>query len=185
MARGTQFRKVLPVFQTAIAVSFGGWGLWLRNSILSRPFWGSTGWNSTAVFHVWPWPFKFAAILNMPAFLCGSLFSWPINYLRPGLPEWVSILPSLLLVLVLWYMVGSWVDRTQFDAAKMRIPRYVAWGVLLLMTLVSVIGALVPLRSLGLYTGFIPFGVAVWLILGTAMAAFGRYQKKLLNVARS
>jgi hypothetical protein len=47
-----------------------------------------------------------------------------------------------------------------------------------------VIGTLIPLRSLGLYTGFIPFGVAVWLILGTAMAAFGRYQKKLLNVAR-
>jgi hypothetical protein len=180
MARGTQFRKVLPVLQTAIAVSFGGWGLWLRHSILSQPFWGSTGWNSTARFHVWPWPFKFAAILNMPAFLCGLLYSWPVDDLHPGLPVWVLLLPSLILVLVLWHMVGSWVDRRQFDAAKIRIPRYVAWGVLLLLTLVSVIGALVSL-----YIGFIPFGVAVWLILGTAMAAFGRYQKKPLNVAHN
>jgi hypothetical protein len=63
----------------------------------------------------------------MPAFLCGSLFSWPINYLRPRLPEWLSTLPSLLFVIVLWFLVGSWVDRRQLDAAKMRIPRYVAW----------------------------------------------------------
>jgi hypothetical protein len=175
---------VLPVLQAALAISFGGWGLWLRNTILSQPFWGSTGWNSTAVFHVWPWQLKFAAILNMPAFLCGSVLFWPINYLRPGLPEWISFLPSLLLVPVLWYVVGSWVDRRQFDAAKMRIPGYVAWVLLLILTLVSVTGGLAPLRSLGLYTGFIPFGVEVWAILGTAMAAFGRSRKKRLHAAR-
>ena len=177
MARDTQFRRVLPVLHTAIAISFGGWGLWLRNFILSQPFWGSTGWNTTAVFHVWPWPLKFAAILNMPAFLCGLVLSWPLNYLRPGLPEWVSILPSLLLVPVLWYVVGSWVDRRLFDKAELRLPEFVAWVLLLLLTLVSVTGALVPLRSLDLYTGFIPFGGAVWAILGTAMAAFGRSRK--------
>ena len=107
MVRETQFRRVLPALQTAIAVSLGGWGLWLRSSILSRPFLGSTGWNSTAVFHVWPWPFKFAAILNMPAFLAGGLLSWPLDYFRPGLPEWVSALPVLLLIPLLWYWVGS------------------------------------------------------------------------------
>jgi hypothetical protein len=108
MVGGTQFRKVLPALQTTIAISFGGWGLWLRNSILSRPFWSSTGWNSTAAFHVWPWPFKFAAILNMPAFLAGGLLSWPLDYLWPGLPEWVSALPVLLVIPLLWYWVGSW-----------------------------------------------------------------------------
>lgn len=40
MVQGSQFRKVLPVLQTALAVFFGGWGLWLRNSVLSRPFLG-------------------------------------------------------------------------------------------------------------------------------------------------
>jgi len=58
MVQGTQFRKVLPVLQTALAVFFVGWGLWLRNSVLSRPFLGSsTGWSSTLRFHFWPWPF--------------------------------------------------------------------------------------------------------------------------------
>src|SRR5690348_12009333 len=155
MAREIHFRRVLPALHTAIAISFGGWGLWLRNSILSRPFWGSNGWNTTAVFHVWPWPLKFAAILNMPAFLGGLVLCWPLSYLRPGLPEWISSLPSLLLVPVLWYAVGSWADKRQFDKAKMRLPGYVGWVLLLLLTLVSVTGALVPLESVGSYTGFL------------------------------
>jgi hypothetical protein len=71
VTRQTQFRRVLPALQTAVAVSFGGWGLWLRNSALSQPFFNSTLWNSTAAYHVWPWPFRFAAILNVPAFVIG------------------------------------------------------------------------------------------------------------------
>ena len=40
MVGRTKFRKVLPASQTALAVLFGGWGLWIRNSILSQPlFW--------------------------------------------------------------------------------------------------------------------------------------------------
>jgi hypothetical protein len=72
MTQRIQFRKVLPIFQTALAAILGGWGLWLRNSILNLSFFGDdTLWNSTARFHVWPWPFKFAVVLNMPAFLAG------------------------------------------------------------------------------------------------------------------
>ncbi len=39
------FRKVLPLLQTVIAIAFGGWGLWLRdaikasNEIMSRVVW--------------------------------------------------------------------------------------------------------------------------------------------------
>jgi hypothetical protein len=63
MAQRTQFRKVLAVSQTVLATICGGLGLWLRNSVLSRPLWGnSTGWESTLRFHYWP--FKFAAILT-------------------------------------------------------------------------------------------------------------------------
>jgi len=96
MIQGRQFRRILPIAQTAVAMFFGGWGLCARNSILSRPFWGnSTGWDSTARFHVWPWPFKFAAVLNKPAFLTGALLSWLFDALRPGLPESISYLPVL------------------------------------------------------------------------------------------
>src|ERR1019366_6599273 len=88
MAQINQFRKILPFTQIGLAILFGGWGLWIRNAILSRPFvLGMNGWKSTARFHVWPWPFKFAVVLNLPAFLAGALVSWPLDALRPGLPE--------------------------------------------------------------------------------------------------
>ena len=73
MALGIQFRKLLPITQTVLAAFFGGWGLWLRNEYLSHysPF----GWNSTERFHVWPWPYKFAVVSNMPALFAGGLIS--------------------------------------------------------------------------------------------------------------
>jgi len=74
-----------------------------RGEVLSHAW---LGWNSTAQFHVWSWPFKFAAILNMPAFLAGLLLSLPLEALWPELPESVSYLPVLLFVPVLWYLVG-------------------------------------------------------------------------------
>src|SRR6267143_1475879 len=88
MVAGNQFRRILPLSQTVLALFFGSWGLWIRNSILSQPFFGnSTLWNSTARFHVWPWPYEFAVVLNMPAFLIGILLSWPLDAIRPGLSE--------------------------------------------------------------------------------------------------
>jgi hypothetical protein len=175
MVRHTQFRKVLPLLHTPIAIAFGGWGLWIRNSILSRPFWGgSTGWQTTEAFHVWPWPFKFAAILNMPAFFIGSLLSLPLEYLHVR-PWWVSVLPVILLVPALWYLVGAWLDERQLRIAKMRIPRYVPWVSIFLHAAVSLVGALISLRFLGLYTGFIPYGIVVWAGLGTAIAVFKRW----------
>jgi len=38
MVAGNQFRRILPLSQTALALFFGGWGLWIRDSILSQPF---------------------------------------------------------------------------------------------------------------------------------------------------
>jgi hypothetical protein len=74
MARELQFRVILPVAECGFAGLFGGIGLWQRFAILSRPlFEGQTLWNSTARFHVWPWPYKFAVVSNMPAFFAGSM----------------------------------------------------------------------------------------------------------------
>jgi len=102
-----QFRKVLPALQSVIAISFGGWGLWIRNSILSRTFLEeSTGWDSTLRFHFWPWPLKFAAMLNLPAFVAGAVLSLPLGYFRTPFSEWVWTLPTLLCVSLLWYWVG-------------------------------------------------------------------------------
>ena len=59
-----RFRWILPTCQVPLAALFGGWGLWLRNQILSHDYLFGSGWNSTARFHVWPWPYKFAVVTN-------------------------------------------------------------------------------------------------------------------------
>ena len=175
MPRKLQFRRVLPLVQTAIAVSFGGWGLWLRDSALNRPFFDSTLWNSSARFHVWPWPYKFAVIQNIPAFLLGLLPSLAIDALKPGLPEWVQELPLLLLVPALWYLVGAWLDRTQvLRHEEGRESAYWPWILLCFVTTISLLGALGSGRLFGSYTSFIPFGVAFWIVLGIAMVVLGR-----------
>ena len=117
MVQEAHFRKLLPIAHTFVAAVFGGWGLLLRDSMIRN----SLGWNSTLRFHVWPWPFKFAAILNMPALIVGGLVSWPLDSLRPGLPESVAVLPTLLFVPLLWYWVGSW----ETELARPRITKTV------------------------------------------------------------
>src|SRR5215468_4420087 len=67
------FRQLLPVVLTPTSAVFGGIGLLQRSAILSKPVWGGTLWHTTARFHIWPWPYKFAAMLNLPAFLAGLL----------------------------------------------------------------------------------------------------------------
>lgn len=177
MDQRTQFRTILPISQTALAIIFGGWGLWLRNSILSRRFLGdSTLWDSTARFHVWPWPFKFAAVLNMPAFLAGALLSWPLDALRPGLPEWVSVLPVLPFVALLWYWIGLRLDQER-RAGKSRNTVKRQWIVLLLFTAICAAASSIPER-IGGHTSYLLLGIAVWTIAAMAVKACALFRKR-------
>lgn len=182
MVQGHQFRKVLPVSQTVLAVFFGGWGLWLRNSVLSRPFFGSsTGWDSTLRFHYWPWPLKFAAILNMPAFLASGLLSWPLDYLRPGLPEWVSALPVLLFITLLWYWVGSWADKNVISENDRKSERR-RWILFLLFILVCAAASSIS-GYVGGYTSYVVFGIAIWLIVAIGVKASIALRKRKSKAA--
>lgn len=174
MPQRMQFRRMLPILQTALAMLFGGWGLWARNEILSHSW---MGWSSTARFHVWPWPFKFAAVLNMPAFLAGSLLSWPIGNRWPGLPEFAQLSLSLLFVALLWYWIGSWLDRRQgvTDRAGDALKR--PWMLLIVFGLVCAVGASLPPSSFAGYTTYLPYGVVVWMIVGLGMAALAIKRK--------
>ena len=155
MARELRFRIVLPVAEFGVAALFGGIGLWQRSVILGRSFFeGQTFWDSTARFHVWPWPYKFAAVSNLPALFAGLLLSIPISAVKPTLPEGLQLAPTLLFVLSLWYWVGSWLDR-RWNVAD-RSP----WIALLIFTLVSLAGAFLPLG----YVGYLPYGLIVWLL---------------------
>jgi len=155
MAGQHQFRALLPVAQCGLAALFGGWGLWERSTILSRPmFAGQTWWDSTARFHVWPWPYKFAAIENLPALLGGLILTWPIKAIKPDLPEAVQAVPSLLLVVVLWYWVGSRLDR------RCLVGEGTPWIFLIVFTALCLTGAFLPIG----YTGYLPYAALVWLV---------------------
>jgi hypothetical protein len=167
MGSGHHFRRLLPVVQTVLAPLFGGLGLWQRNEILSYSFFG---WNSTAAFHVWPWPYKFAVVSNMPAFLAGSLVWWPIGVVWPAASEAVANARLLVLVPILWYRVGSRLDRRWGMTDK------TPWIALATFTFVCLVGALIRIG----YVGYIPYGIVVWL---TTAFALWRIAKPALNHA--
>jgi hypothetical protein len=74
MAPSARFRYTVPVVQCCLAGMLGVFGLRERAAILSRPFLkGVTVGETTASFHIWRWPFKFAVTMNVPGFVCGGL----------------------------------------------------------------------------------------------------------------
>lgn len=181
MSQPPQFRRALPVLQTSIAILFGGWGLWIRNSVLSRPFWGSDGWHSTARFHVWPWPFKFAAILNLPALLAGALLSWPLDYLRAGLPEWVANIPALVLIPLFWYWLGSWADG---QAVTGNNGSSSPWQWILLLLFIFVCAAASSMSSyVGGYASYLEFGIAIWVLVAVGLTVLTVSRKHKSRIA--
>jgi hypothetical protein len=170
MKRGIRFRMLLPVAETVLAGLFGGIGLWQRNQILCGPaFFGGTLWETTASFHVWPWPFKFALISSMPAFLAGSLLLMATHGLwarllsstRPVLPEALELTLSLLFVPMLWYWVGRRVDRRWGSAGADRVlaGTKTPWVLLSVFTAVCLTGAFLPLG----HVGYVSYGAVVWI----------------------
>ena len=163
-----QFRKLLPLLQTPIAIAFGGWGLWIRHSILSRPFLGDpTGWDSTLRFHVWPWPLKFVAILNLPALLAGVVLSLPLGYFRTRFSEWAWTLPTLLCVSLLWYWVGRRVNGHLRAEEHTREKRKV-WFLLLLFIVACAAAALTD-ELASVHGIWVLFGIGIWLLAGLAI----------------
>jgi hypothetical protein len=163
MARERQFRVLLPIAQCGMAAIFGGIGLCQRSAILNRPFFGQTGWQSTAVFHVWPWPYKFAVISSAPAFITSAVLLWPIGVTWPRLPEYIQHSPSLLFVLLLWYWVGKRLDQ------RWSITNRIPWIALFAFTSLCLLGALLPIG----YVGYLPYGVMLWATAGVVIARFG------------
>jgi len=171
--RHSQFRKVLPFLQTVIAISFGGWGFWIRNSILSRTYLGgSTVWDSTLRFHVWPWPLKFAAILNLPALLAGAVVSLPLGYFRTRFSGWAWTIPTVICVSLLWYWLGRRVDKSGTSRSireasfELRV-----WVVLLLFMLICATAA-------SSHTIWVLFGIGIWLLVGMAIWILGSRKAK-------
>jgi hypothetical protein len=180
MIHRNQFRTILPILYAVQALFLGGQGLQIRNSILSqRLFENSTLWNSTARFHVWPWPFKFAVVQNMPAVLIGSLFAWPVDTFRPGLPEWISMLPALLSVPLLWYSIGFWLDQRR-NAENNANSANRQWILLAVFTSICAAASSIP-ESVGGYVSYLPMGILVWITFGIAALANSRKPKSRIT----
>jgi hypothetical protein len=170
-----QFRVVLPIVQTILAVSLGAWGLWQRSQLLDKFIFGSSlGWDSTARFHVWPWSFKFAVISNIPAYILGTLFSWPLSDLWPGISEMAEYAPCAVLVPVLWYWVGSRLDqaRTKVGEAGDSLRRQTT--VLLIFVALCVTGASIPIG----YVGYISYGMMLWVVMAVTVLARSKNPSK-------
>lgn len=150
------FRVLLPIAQTVLAAVFGGIGLWQRATILSKPLWGNqTLWDSTARFHVWPWPYKFAAVANLPALLVGGVLIWPLDDLMRPLPEWVQASPLLIPTAVLWYLVGRRLEKRIPPGGHSRTHALFTSSTFICL---SLIGAIAPLG----YVGYLYYGGLLW-----------------------
>jgi hypothetical protein len=162
------FRWLLPIVQTLIAILFGGWGEWQRIQILNHsPF----GFNSTTVYHVWPWWLKFVQVLNTPALFIGEMFGWPINNNWPKLPEYVQLVPVILLVPLLWYGTGLWLDFKCNAGDFGRNSRKLIWAAIFLFIVFSAVGA-----TLSTYGSQLLYGIAVWIVIGVVIAASAIYK---------
>jgi hypothetical protein len=101
----------------------------------------------------------------MPALLAGLLLSWPLEALRPGLSESVSILPVLLFAPLLWYLIGSSLDKRS-NSDEIRKTRKGQWILLLLFIVVCTGASSVPTSD------YISMGVAIWVIAAIGMTPY-------------
>lgn len=63
--------------------------------------------DSTAAYHVWPWPFTFAVVVNLPALIGSVPVSGGVGMLWDGWNEVAEMTQALLFVPVFWYWVGG------------------------------------------------------------------------------
>jgi hypothetical protein len=158
MSRKTQFRILLPVIETFAAILVGGVGLWQRHQILNQRLFGDqTLWESTARYHVWPLPYRFAVISNIPAFLAAAILQWPVGELWPQLSEVSGSVLFVLFVPVIWYLLGSRLDS--ISKANER-----CWAILLLFTALAVAAMFTP----G-YVGYFSSGCILWIAFGAVV----------------
>lgn len=134
-------------------------------------------WNSTARFHVGPWPYKFATVLNIPAFLIGAVLSLPLGAVWPSLPESVLAMPVLLLVPVLWYVIGAWLDQMRAaDVNKTTMRKQ--WISLFAFIIICAVASSLP-ANVGGYVSYLPLGILVWAVAGSiALVVSRKYKPK-------
>jgi hypothetical protein len=180
MVQPRRFRIFLPISQVLLALFVGGWGVWLRVSILNHPFFGGTLWDSTARFHVWPWPLRFAIVLNLPTMAAGAVLAGLLDLIGlRRLPEWLSCLTMLPFVALLWNWIGSWMDRERSEGTGREATRR-KWVVLFLFIAACAAASSVPSRVAGSIS-FISLGALLWLFAVLAVPRLPAFRRRGTN----
>ena len=162
----TRQRKAIACAGFAIAVLFGGVGMWQRQTELGKPIWdGKTLEQTTAVFHIWPWPLKLAMVVNLPAVLLGGMLSSPLAPLSATLGAILESVLTLFLAVALWLAVGSRLERRSAQQVRISLSLFIG---------ASLSATFVPMG----HTGFVPIGVLIWLIFAFWLWRAGPSSKK-------
>jgi hypothetical protein len=166
-----RFRVVLPVTQSVLVLVLGGIGEWQRRRILSSTSIFGDGWHSSARFHVWPWPLKFALITNMPAILAGSFLSLPFGGAAEEIVDAILLVLTLLSVPLFWYWIGSRFDH------RWTLKDGKPWIAFSVFNLIALTGSLLDLGTVG----HIPFGFVLCILWAmTAHRMSGRFPKPVI-----
>src|SRR3954454_21026050 len=157
--RNKRFGLLLGVSQAIVAACFGGFGTYQRNRILNQPFLDNqTLWETTARFHIWPWPLKFAIIMNFPAAVGTAIFSLPLAMALPRkIADAVEVVVLFTFVFVIWFSIASRIGAS---------VRSIAFVLLFITT--AVVGASLLLGN----TGYIPYGLLLWVLAGVVFEYF-------------
>jgi hypothetical protein len=155
-----RFRTWLPLSQCLLGGLFGLLGAWQRVSVLGQSEFGQSLWNTTARFHVWPWPYKLALSINLPSFLMGTLVASPFVML-PELAEYLVMALAALLGIPIWRAIGSRIDH---GIERKDILKHTALVACIAFDVVCLIGAFAVRYAVGL-------GPVAWFV---GMVAFRR-----------
>jgi hypothetical protein len=167
-----RFAKILPIAQLTLAILLVSWGLWQRYLILESA--GEWGWNSTARYHVWPFPLKAAVVLNTPAFLVAALFAAAVSQISPEGGDYNLAIVWAILIWWMWRRIGLWIDnRRMIDSVPQQ--KAFTWTLVALLMLISIGGW--GLASISMYTSFIGVGIAAWALAGACIVVMGNRRR--------
>jgi hypothetical protein len=120
----------------------------------------------------------------MPAFFAGALVSPLLDLLRPGLPEWVSCLPVLLIVPFLWYCVGVWADntgRSRDNSGEKKDTKAAWWVSFVSFTLMCAAAASIS-SYVGSNSSYLFFGIAIWSAVAIGFVASSELRRRRAKV---
>jgi hypothetical protein len=124
---------------------------------------------------VWPWPFKFAVVLNIPALIGGALLGWSLETLHLDLPEWALYLPALLCVALLWHWIGLRLDRRHY-ADRNAATKGKQWIAVFGFVGICAAASALPQRVVG-YTAYFGIGAVIWIITAIAFGVDALFRR--------